>query len=79
MWHECINLNAEEPMAIKALRLFHSWYIREFNSCGLLHDTKTLKTHKSKIFIWDEETYIDFLMVEFDKELLAFMSRDLLQ
>ena len=71
MWHECINLNAEEPMAIKALRLFHSWYIREFNTSGLLHDKKPKIGNKHKIFLWDEETWIDFLKEEFDKELLA--------
>jgi hypothetical protein len=83
MWHECVNLNAEEPMAMKALRLFHSWFLREFNTSGLLHDKKVeyynnskkeyvLKTlHKGKIFLWDEETWKDFLHEEFDKELLA--------
>jgi hypothetical protein len=70
IWQECVG-NAEEPMAIKALRLFHSWYLREFNIGGLTHDEKLKYKTKGKIFIWREAIWIDFLHEEFDKELLS--------
>lgn len=81
MWRECTIKNIEKPMAYNALEVFDDWYKSNFNTHGLKHDevTETYEKNdgsygvrplrKGNIYIWDDDTWIDVLKSELDKEL----------